>query len=48
MLVEQRCAYIATQIQTLADACKRRATAAKRAHPDAGESHEESDHAEPQ
>jgi len=40
--------YIATQIQTLADACKRRATAAKRAHPDAGESHEESDHAEPQ
>ena len=40
--------YIATQIQTLADACKRRPTAAKRAHPDAREGHEESDHAEPQ
>ena len=40
--------YIATQIQTLADSRKRRPTAANRAHPDAGESQEESDHAEPQ
>ena len=40
--------YIATQIQTLADARKRRPTAANRAHPDAGESQEESDHAERQ
>ena len=40
--------HIATQIQTLADARKRRPTAANRAHPDAGESQEESDHAERQ
>ena len=40
--------YIATQIQTLADARKRRPTAANRAHPAAGESQEESDHAERQ
>ena len=39
---------IATQIQTLADARKRRPTAANRAHPDAGESQEESDHVERQ
>ncbi|MGB8381628.1 MAG: NAD(P)/FAD-dependent oxidoreductase [Dermatophilaceae bacterium] len=40
--------YIATQIQILADSRKRRPEAATRAHPDAGESQEESDHAEPQ
>jgi len=40
--------YIATQIQILADCRKRRPEAATRAHPDAGESQEESDHAEPQ
>ncbi len=40
--------YIATQIQILADNRKRRPQAATRAHPDAGESQEESDHAEPQ
>jgi len=35
-------------LQTLADARKRRPTAANRARPDAGESQEESDHAEQQ
>ncbi len=40
--------YIATHIQTLTDARKRRPVAAKRAHPDAGESQEETDHAERQ
>ena len=40
--------YIATQIQILADSRKRRPEAATRAHPDAGESQEESDHDEPQ
>ena len=45
--VEDDAEYIATQIQTLADARERRPTAANRAHPDAGESQEESDHAEP-
>ena len=40
--------YIATQIQILADCRKRRPEAATRAHPDAGASQEESDHADPQ
>ena len=40
--------YIATQIQTLAEARERRPTAANRADPFAGECQEESDHAERQ
>lgn len=39
--------YLATQIQGLADSRKRRPTGTNRAHPDAGERQEASDHAEP-
>ena len=41
-------AYIATQIQTLANSRVARPTAANREHPDAGASQEDSDHADPQ
>ena len=37
--------YIATQIQTLAESCKRRPAAPNREHVDAAASQEESDHA---
>ena len=46
--VKDDAAYIATQIQTLANSREARPTAANRAHPDAGASQEESNHADPQ
>jgi putative flavoprotein involved in K+ transport len=46
--VKDDAAYIATQIQTLANSREARPTAANRAHPDAGASPEESNHADPQ